>query len=358
MSHVNWESDDIFIASHAPFTPAEVLAKKPHLKGHVLIKSSGTTGIPKWVCISKKAILTSAASVNSNINAKAHDIWCQALPSGHIGGLAIYARAHLTKSMVVDWRSINQKWDVDLFYKEFLNFEASFTSLVPSQIYDLCVLNLRAPDTLKAVLVGGAALSEALYKKARALGWPLLPSYGMTETSSQIASANLESLKSSDYPILKILAHAQVKNNNVKQLMVKSEALFTCYLTEQLEEINPIHDGWFETLDLVEIKNGGLLPQGRINDQVKIAGELVSKTNLENIFLNITLHDPRYTLVFIEDERLGVKLVMHSEKSASEPQAKLILKEFNSLVRPFEKIRELIFVENIPRTELGKAILK
>ena len=42
-------------------------------------------------------------------------------------------------------------------------------------------------------MTGGGALDPSLYKQARDLGWPLLPSYGLTECGSQVATASLSS---------------------------------------------------------------------------------------------------------------------------------------------------------------------
>ena len=63
------------------------------------------------------------------------------------------------------------------------------SSLVPAQVLDLVRAGLRPPPVLRAIVVGGGAISAELYRDARALGWPVLPSYGMTECCSQIATA-------------------------------------------------------------------------------------------------------------------------------------------------------------------------
>ncbi|RYD33092.1 MAG: long-chain fatty acid--CoA ligase, partial [Verrucomicrobiaceae bacterium] len=36
----------------------------PELEGHVLFETSGSSGNPKWVALSKRALLVSAAAVN------------------------------------------------------------------------------------------------------------------------------------------------------------------------------------------------------------------------------------------------------------------------------------------------------
>ena len=72
------------------------------------------------------------------------------------------------------------------------------TSLVPTQVHDLVKADLRAPETLKAIVVGGGHLDAATGRLARTLGWPVLASYGMTEAASQIATQTLERPSRSD----------------------------------------------------------------------------------------------------------------------------------------------------------------
>src|SRR5207244_12310235 len=98
------------------------------LPGHVLVATSGTTGDVKLVALSKEAILASAAAVNTRLGARRGDVWCCVLPTFHVGGLGIHARAHLTGSRV-----IGMAWDPHAFART----EATLASLVSAQVHDL-----------------------------------------------------------------------------------------------------------------------------------------------------------------------------------------------------------------------------
>ncbi|MBK9294713.1 MAG: AMP-binding protein [Oligoflexia bacterium] len=361
---MDWLSDEIYIASNDKAVSKKIqkLAdKSPHLSGHVFIKSSGTMGEAKWVCLSKKAFLASAMGVNQNLLAKPHDIWLQALPLNHVAGLAVYARSYLTGAQVIEWNSQNPKWDAKEFYNALEKNNATLTSLVPTQVFDLVMSGFKAPQKLRAVLVGGAAISENLYLKARKLGWPLLPSYGMTETCSQIASANLESLEELKFPELKLLSHAQSRVDEKKVLHIQSRSLLTSYLNAQMEETLIVSGGWFKTQDYAEIVNGAIRPLGRMNDQIKIAGELVSKSQLQQIFYELSLNSPQLNLHFTEDDRLGHRIQLLAEKNNVSKNSKAspledLVKKFNKKVKPYEKIREVVVIDHIPKTILGKFI--
>src|SRR5690606_22079269 len=105
-----------------------------------------------------------------------------------------------------------------------------------------------------------------------------LPSYGMTEFCSQIATAELRSLTEVAEPKLKILPHVTVEVTGDGKIALRGESMFTLCLRihadGRVEEIKP--EGFYRGEDFVEVQNGYLRVLGRADDQVKILGELVS----------------------------------------------------------------------------------
>lgn len=192
------------------FEVAETVTTRRKLQGHLWLATSGSTsesvGHVKLVALSKNAFLVSARSVNQHLQAKASDVWMQVLPRFHVGGLGVEVRAMLSGSQVI---SNFEKWSVERAHKLLLEARVTIASMVPTQVFDLVQAGLRAPPSLRAVIVGGGALNEGLYRQARKLGWPLLPSYGMTETCSQIATASLATLQSEKMPLPQKLSHAE-----------------------------------------------------------------------------------------------------------------------------------------------------
>ncbi|HET8773411.1 MAG TPA: AMP-binding protein, partial [Thermoanaerobaculia bacterium] len=91
------------------------------LPGHVWLSTSGTTGALKLTALSKRALLASAAAVNRHLQSDDRDVWLCVLPTFHVGGLGIYARAFLSGARVVTsgWEGV------------------TLASLVPAQVSDL-----------------------------------------------------------------------------------------------------------------------------------------------------------------------------------------------------------------------------
>ncbi|HVE69806.1 MAG TPA: AMP-binding protein [Thermoanaerobaculia bacterium] len=325
---IDWLSDESHVLLN-PRMPADERARLESfvtdLQGHLWLATSGTTGALKLTALSKQAMLASAAAVNRHLQSDASDVWLCVLPKFHVGGLGIYARAFISGARVVTtgWEAV------------------TLASLVPAQVSDLVRAGTRAPASLRAVVIGGGALASSLYSEARALGWPLLPSYGMTECCSQVATATAQS------PELLLLDHMEARVEEDGRLSLRSAALFTGYATAE-GFIDPRVDGWFTTEDVASIDGGVLRVEGRRGDFVKIGGESVDLSRLDRILAELGADA---AAVAIPDERLGhvIALAIAGDDGS-------VVDAFNTRVFPFERARRVIRVAEIPRTPLGKII--
>lgn len=358
VKNINWEDQQTHIFLNPRWPSEEVkhltdLAQSLKLSSHIWIASSGSQN-KKLIALSKKAFLVSGQAVNKHLEAHSKDKWVNALPSFHVGGLSIYARATLTQSSVVHLNNWSPHAYVQLLEKE----KATLSALVPTQVYDLVHVQFRAPKTVRAVIVGGAQLPPALYQQARRLEWPLLPSFGMTECCSQIATASLGSLTTLDSPNLQILDHCQLKADADKILSVHSAALMSGFF--EIDSQNPKWQelpagAWFQTEDYVEIQGSNLKSLGRRSDFVKIGGEAVSLLRLREILEKITPPAWRGQLALAAEvsPRLGHELVLFSTPNVDAP---CIQRYFDLKVAPYEKIRQIKVVPEIPKSALGKII--
>ncbi|MDG0817000.1 AMP-binding protein [Bdellovibrio svalbardensis] len=345
------------------YSLAESVQHELGLQAHVWIATSGSTadsiGSTKLVALSKKALIASAVSVNKHLQATAEDIWTQVLPHFHVGGLGIEIRSELAGSRVVPALK-EGKWDAQHFYQTILKEKCTLSALVPTQVYDLVAHNLRAPETMRAIVVGGGVFDAPLYEQARALGWPVLPSYGMTETASQIATASLQSLQAQDYPEIELLSHADARSNEEGFLEVKALSLFTCYAQNTAEGArhwDPKIQGWFVSEDRGEVQGMALKISGRSKDYVKIGGEGTNVARLRAVLEQSALElNPLWplhiSLLDMPSERLGAEIHMVTTLNSS--AAEKIANLYGEKVLPYEKIRKIHFVTEIPRTDLGK----
>ena len=318
-----------------------IYATAPALAGHVWIATSGSMGGWKLVGLSKEALLASAAAVNRRLDVRGGETWCCVLPSFHVGGLGIWARSSISGGHIVEL-----SWDPHAFVAACEG--AAFSSLVPAQVVDLVRAGLHAPSALRAIVVGGGAMSARTHDDARALGWPVLPSYGMTECCSQIATAT------HDGPELLLLDHLQARVEPDGRLAFSGSSLLTGYATEN-GFFDPKVDGWFVSDDVGVVEGRTVRIEGRAGDVIKVGGELVNLRRLDGILEDVLRDrsDIDAALIAMPDERLGN--VIHAA-IAGEPGT--LVEEFDRRVAPFERIRVVHRVEVIPRSALGKLLRK
>ena len=150
--------------------------------GRVLLLTSGTSGTPRIVVHSLEELLKSAHVTLKFYEVDCRDIWPLSLPLYHIGGFQIALRCILAGIPLVP---LDER-----FYRLGENFKATLLSLVPMQWSGLFSnpKNWNAMRKMKAILIGGAPLSEELWWEAVEKKIPLSPTYGLTEMGSQVAS--------------------------------------------------------------------------------------------------------------------------------------------------------------------------
>ena len=306
----------------------EGIAAGVRLPGHVLLATSGSTGAIKLVALSKEAILASAAAVNERLEVTSKDVWCAVLPHFHVGGLGIWARAHLVGARVVA-----MPWDPAAFARA----EATLASLVPAQVYDLLQLDVAPPAALRAALVGGGAFDAELEERAIARGWPMLASYGMSEAGSTVAVQDT------------LLSHIEARTESDGRLSFRGSSLFSAYVTEE-GLVDPKRDGWFLSEDIGEVDGRMLRVQGREGELIKIGGESVDLKRLDRVAAEAARAcGGDAGVVAVADERLG--RVIHLAVTAEG-----IAERFNEKVLPFEQARVVHNVTAIPRSPLGKIL--
>lgn len=342
------------LSVRARFENAWQTLVEPRFTDHVGITTSGSSGdsIGRLIVLSRAAIEASARAVNERFASGPHDVWFKSLPSFHVGGFGILVRARLSGAGVHEDRS--EKWNVHEFITQVATSGATLISLVPTQVFDLVQAGVRAPRSVRAVIVGGGRFEDSLRLRAIELGWPCLASYGMTETCSQIATA-----LSPEDPSLVLLSHAEARTSADGRLAVRGPSLLSAQIkfTPEPALEDPRIDGWFIGEDHAKVVGRTLIIEGRASDFVKIGGEGVVVARLEERLeqLKLARHfSGDAALLAARDSRLGAAIVLLT--SAAPATVEPLVTAFNEAVAPFERIRSVHHVGEIPRSPLGKLL--
>jgi O-succinylbenzoic acid--CoA ligase len=319
------------------------------LDGLVFFQTSGSMSWPRWVGLSREALLYSAAVVNRHLRVSEESCWGLALPLNHVGGFGVVARAFEAGSRLDCFR---EKWDPSRFAAWLKAEHVTHVSLVPTQVHDLVREWLRPPPTLEVVVVGGGGLDDDVGRAARGLGWPVLASYGMTEAGSQIATQSVDLLdKPYEGGRIEVLPHWQVRIEGDGRIAIRGKALFTGELIQSGGDwrFSRRKGDWYVSSDLGQLDQGSLTVAGRSDALVKILGELVDPTAVER-----ELAAPEVTVIPMPDSRKEHRLVAVYDNPTISKKVSERVEAYNRKARGFCRIDGIAMIDVIPRSELGK----
>jgi o-succinylbenzoate---CoA ligase len=235
---------------------------------HSVILTSGTTGSPKAVELTLANHAASAAGSAWLLGVAPDDRWLCPLPLFHVGGLAVLMRSALYGTTAI----VHERFDVERVQQSLESGEATLASLVPTMLRRLRGAGLSQAPALRALLLGGGPAEPELLEWAWGLGLPVMATYGMTETASQIATADVGSLAG------RLLPGAELRITEEGEILVRGPMVARGALAE---------DGWLHTGDLGSVDEGGLLHvQGRLKDVIVTGGENVSTVEVESVLLS------------------------------------------------------------------------
>ncbi|MBA2442418.1 MAG: o-succinylbenzoate--CoA ligase [Rubrobacter sp.] len=267
-----------------------------------IVFTSGSSGDPKAALHTFGNHYYSARGSNGNIALAPGDRWFLPLPLYHVGGLGVLFRCLLAGATVVlpDPQSP--------VGPEVSRHAATHASLVSTQLLRL-LQEERLPESLRAVLLGGSAMSPALLDEAVRRGLPVHTSYGLTEMASQVTTTPPGSPQRALRTSGKVLPHREVSVSEEGEVLVRGETLFAGYV-EGEELRRPLdRKGWFGTGDLGDLDGEGYLTvRGRRGNMFVSGGENVQPEEIEAALLRLPGVEEA-VVVPVPDEVFGARPV-------------------------------------------------
>jgi O-succinylbenzoic acid--CoA ligase len=246
-----------------------------------------------------------------------------------------------------------------------LDSGVSHVSLVPPQLAAL--LDLRdgraAPASLRAVLLGGGPIPADLLERAIAGGYPVLTTYGMTETGSGIAVGGADAATRHDRGAARALPGVQLRidatgsADGSGEILVRGAMVFAGYVDDPAASAEKLRDGWLHTGDVGSLDAAGLLRViGRIDELIISGGENVAPAAVEAV---LTAHPAvaEAAVSGIADPRWGTvpaaAVVLHPGAAATDEE---LLRHCRARLAGYELPVRIVRLEALPRNELGKVV--
>ncbi len=152
----------------------------------LILFTSGTSGTPKAVVLTFWNVLSSAVSTGFRLGTDPDDRWLVPLSIHHMGGIGPVLKGPLYGTTVV----IREGFDGGGVVDDIDRHDVTGVSLVPTMLRRMLDSRGTLSDSLRIVLLGGAPAPTSLLERCRNYSIPVFPTYGMTETASQIATAS------------------------------------------------------------------------------------------------------------------------------------------------------------------------
>jgi o-succinylbenzoate---CoA ligase len=320
-----------------PEADAELRARVRPDEPQTILFTSGTAGPPKPVPLSYRNHAASAVAAAWGLGVAPDDSWLCVLPVFHVGGLAILHRSAVYGTAAV----LHERFDTAAAAAA-LRGGATLASLVPTMLVRLLDAGLERPPALRALLLGGDAVAPGLLRRAAAADLPVIRTYGMTETASQVATAAPRDEGASPLPgvSLRVAADGEIL---VRGPMVASGALAA--------------DGWLHTGDLGQLDGDGrLVVEGRRGEVIVTGGEKVRARAVEEVLLA----HPRVVeaaVVGEPDAEWGEAVTAHVVLTGDPPPTDAdLLEHCRAGLGGFEVPRRIRRVTELPRNAAGKVV--
>lgn len=270
-------------------------------RSEFLVPTSGTSGRPRLATLTA-ANLASSAIAWSQVLPPASG-WLLSLGLAHVAGIAIVVRAALAGVPLVLPIGSDPSSILETIRRGAARgLEVSHLSLVASQLAPLLdhLDDGPPPPSIRAVLLGGGPVPSSLVTRALEAGWPVMPTYGMTETASGVTAMPTRDVAAAPWSAGRALPGVELRVcepgdgsstalplDHPGELHVRGPMVFAGYAGDPGATAAAIdQDGWLRTGDLGRIDEHGRVEIiDRIDDLIVSGGENVAPAEIEAVLL-------------------------------------------------------------------------
>lgn len=322
----------------------------------IMIPTGGSSGKIRFAMHTWDSLMASVKGFKQYFDLEQINSFC-ILPLYHVSGLMQFMRSFTSggKLVISAFKLVETDKIHDIEPRDF------FISLVPTQLQRL----LEKPDLtnwlsrFQTVLLGGAPAWLELLETSRNYGIRLAPTYGMTETASQIATLKPEAFLAGNNSNGQILPHAKVivKNENgeilgTKQtgiINIKADSLALGYYPELFPKQEE-----FQLDDLGYIdENGNLKIIGRNSNKIITGGENVFPNEVEAAIMATQMVED-VCVIGLPDRQWGEIVTAIYVPKSLDINIDNLKTAIQDKLSKFKQPKKWIAVESLPRNAQGK----
>ena len=355
---------------------AEFIASAPtvavQVGGHedaplLLCYTSGTTGTPKGVMLDQGALLCNAINSAHMHDLTSRDRILTTTPMFHVGGLNIQTLPALHAGATVN---LHPRFDAAAVLDTIEREQITLAVLVPAQLAALLELpawSAARIRSMRMITTGSTIIGEAFARRINAFGVPLAQIYGSTETAPgaayQRAADAFERPGCAGAPALhceiRIVDDAgqDVPAGTDGEILVRGRNVMRGYLNQPELTAAVLREGWYHSGDYGHLDAAGYLyVVSRKRDMIITGGENVYPEEIESVLLDCP-GVAQACVLGRPDARLGEKVIAAVvARAGSGLEAAAVLEFLQGRVARYKHPREVHFLDDLPRTPLGKVV--
>lgn len=315
----------------------------------VVVTTSGSTGYPKSVVLSRSALTASALATAARIGEGA---WLLALPPGYIAGVQVLVRS------LVSGREpaiLSGSFSAHAFAAAAAAMASSeggarvptYTSLVPAQLQTVLDDSAAAGELagFEAVLVGGQALAPALAARAADAGIRIVRTYGSSETAGGCVYGGV--------PLDGIGVRVVDGEVHLSGPTLADGYLGDPQLTARVFETDAGGTRRYRTGDLGEFEGGRLRVTGRADNVIVSGGVNVSLDRVERVVRSVAGFADA-VVVPVADERWGQSSIVVTTRPPAADAHVSVRAAVAAALGPPARPRGILLVDEIPLLPSGK----
>ncbi|TQQ79861.1 o-succinylbenzoate--CoA ligase [Halonotius terrestris] len=336
-------------------TPAEWARDDTQL----IVFTSGSTGRPKPVVLTMGNLLASAIASAFRLGVDPDDRWLLTLSLYHVGGIAPIFRSTLYGTAVV----LRSEFEPGRAADDIDRYDVTVVSVVPTMLKRMLDRRGTLSDSLRVVLLGGAPAPGSLLRRCENYSIPVHPTYGMTETASQVATARpqaaFENPSAVGAPLLWtdltiVDDGGSVEQGETGEIVVAGPTVTPGYYGDRVgDDEDPFCEYGLRTGDAgYRTDDGALVVCNRIDDRIHSGGETIDPGEIVDVLREQHGIDDA-AVVGLPDEEWGERVAALVVPVDSDLTRSAVETACRDRLADFKVPKTIEFDEDLPRTASG-----
>lgn len=304
------------------------------------IFTGGSTGLPEAIPLTRDNHFMSAVGSALNLGLVPGDRWLCPVTLSHVSGFSILVRSVIygTGFLLVD------EFSTESVFEAIASRGATAASLVPTMLTRLLAEG-PVPPGLRLALVGGGPVPADLILEAAELGVPAVPTYGLTEACSQVATSTPASAvahpESAGLPLP--VTDVRIENGEIE---VRGPTVSADAVAE---------DGWLRTGDLGRLDHEGrLYVEGRKDRLILSGGEKVQPVEVEAALTAMPVVYEAAVIGVPDPEWQQAVVAVVVPAPGSTPDEEELRAACRAALSGFKVPKRIVLAERIPLNRAGK----